>query len=66
MGVACDIVRARHLKRLAEITKPPTVLYATDWLSGGAPAEAVSIALEDVQALMEVGFGLSSEIAATR
>ena len=49
-----DAVRRKYLKALAERTGRSTILYATDFLSGVAPASAVTINLMDVQAMMEV------------
>lgn len=47
-----DGIRRKYLVRLHELTKRPAILYATDWF--GKPGPAASIALEDMQGMMEV------------
>jgi len=54
-----DGVRRRYLALLHAYTGRNVILYATDWLTGGNPQSAISITLEDVQAMMEVCRGLS-------
>lgn len=54
---AFDAIRRRHLSRLSEYTKRATILYSTDWLTGGSTSSMIT--LEDMQALMEVMKGLS-------
>jgi ClpP class serine protease len=47
-----DGVRKKYLSALRTLTGRPTILYYTDWLSGGGAAS--SITLEDMQGMMEV------------
>jgi hypothetical protein len=47
-----DGVRKKYLTSLHSLTGRPTILYYTDWLSGGGAAS--SITLEDMQGMMEV------------
>jgi len=47
-----DGIRRKYLVQLFELTKRPTILYYTDWFNKGGPAS--SIALEDMQGMMEV------------
>jgi hypothetical protein len=53
-GPALDAKRVGYLEALQARTERPVFLYATDWLSGGAPPELTSIGLEDIHGLMEV------------
>lgn len=47
-----DGVRRKYLQQLQALTGRSTVVYATDWLSGGGPV--TSVTLQDMQGLMEV------------
>jgi ClpP class serine protease len=47
-----DSVRHKYLTQLTQLTQRSTVVYATDWLTGAAPAALVT--LQDMQGLMEV------------
>lgn len=49
-----DAMRRSYLRALSAYTRRSTILYATDFLSGSADPNAVSINLGDMQALMEV------------
>jgi hypothetical protein len=51
-GPALDAKRVGYLQKLQATTGRPVFLYATDWLSGGAPPELTSISLEDIHGLM--------------
>jgi len=51
-----DGIRRGYLTALHERTGRDTILYYTDWLQ--TPGQAVSITLEDMQAMMEVCKGL--------
>jgi ClpP class serine protease len=51
-----DGVRRRYLTELHALTGRPTIVYSSDWLSGGTPAS--SIVLKDMQGFMEVCHGL--------
>lgn len=54
-----DGVRRKYLVELHKHTKRDTILYASGWLQKeGTPSTLVSIVDEDVQALMEVTWGL--------
>lgn len=53
-GPTLDAKRVDYLRKLREKTGRPVFLYATDWLSGGAPPDLTSITLEDIHGLMEV------------
>lgn len=46
-----DGVRRRYVAQLHDLTGRDTILYATDWMSGGQPG--TSIVLEDMQGFME-------------
>ncbi|MBV9451007.1 MAG: hypothetical protein JO345_34480 [Streptosporangiaceae bacterium] len=48
-----DQVRRKYLAQLSGLTGRSTVVYATDWLSGGN-ASTVSVTFQDMQGLMEV------------
>ena len=56
-----DSVRRKYLVSLNEYTNRDTVLYASGWVHCEAPPGSVSIADEDIHALMEVNHGLSGE-----
>lgn len=57
-----DIVRRKYLAQLHQHTGRNTVIYASGWIQKPrAPAEVLSMADEDVQGLMEVFHGLSSD-----
>jgi len=47
-----DGVRHKYLTQLQQLTGRSTVVYATDWLSGGG-GMAVAVTLQDMQGLME-------------
>lgn len=47
-----DAVRRKYLTQLHGLTGRATIIYATDWLSGGGAQS--SITLEDMVAMMEV------------
>jgi hypothetical protein len=49
-----DTVRRKYLTQLAERTGRSTVLYASNWMSGSMPGQAISVVLGDMQGLMEV------------
>lgn len=51
-----DGIRRKYLRQLHELTGRDTILYSTNWMSGGAPG--TSIVLEDMQGMMEVNKGL--------
>lgn len=51
-----DGIRRKYLAEVYERTKRPTILYATDWVSGGTVESGIT--LEDMQGLMEVSKGL--------
>lgn len=51
-----DGIRRKYLKRLHDVTGRDTILYSTDWLSGGGVG--TSISLEDMIGMMEVCKGL--------
>jgi hypothetical protein len=53
-----DGVRRKYLRNLHQVTGRDTILYATNWLSGGG-GPGTSITLEDMQGMMEVCRGLS-------
>lgn len=60
--VAIDLVRRKYLAQLATHTGRDTILYATKWTDpGGISPDLISITREDVQAFMEVVYGLKSE-----
>src|SRR5258706_6904061 len=48
-----DSVRRKYLLNLHQLTGRSVILYTTDWLRGRIPG-ATSIALEDMQGMMEV------------
>lgn len=52
-----DAVRRKYLAELHSETGRDTIIYYSDWLAGTS-SDAISITLEDVQALMEVCRGL--------
>ena len=47
-----DGIRRKYLSQLSDLTGRPTIVYYTDWFNKGGPAS--SIALEDMQGMMEV------------
>jgi hypothetical protein len=47
-----DRVRRKYLSQLHQLTGRSTVVYATDWLSGGGGL-SVAVTLQDMQGLME-------------
>ena len=51
-----DAVRRRHLAHLHQLTGRPTIIYYSDWLSGGSPGALMT--LEDMQGFMEAVRGL--------
>jgi hypothetical protein len=59
MGVAVfDFVRRKYLTQLANHTGRSVILYATNWTSGGADPQLISITPEDIHGFMEVVRGL--------
>ncbi|MBI4056144.1 MAG: ATP-dependent Clp protease proteolytic subunit, partial [Elusimicrobia bacterium] len=59
--VAIDLVRRKYLSQLAAYTGRDTILYATKWTDPiGVSPNTLSITDEDVQAFMEVVYGLKS------
>jgi hypothetical protein len=53
-----DGVRRKYISDLAKRTGRSTIIYATDFLTGRAPPDQVTINLLDMQAMMEVLKGL--------
>ena len=57
-----DGIRRKYLAALHQHTKRNVILYASGWLQEtAAPSEHLSIGDEDIQALMEVTYGLSGD-----
>jgi len=57
-----DGIRRKYLAELHRHTGRNIILYASGWLQkSSVPSELVSIGDEDIQALMEVTYGLSGE-----
>lgn len=56
--VDIDGIRVRYLNKLQSLTGRNVVVYATDWMEPKGPPQMGSIALQDVQGLMEVFRGL--------
>ena len=57
-----DIVRRQYLAKLQQYTQRSTIIYASGWIQKPkVPPEGLSITEEDVQGLMEVFHGLSSD-----
>ena len=55
-----DFMRRKYLRKLHEITKRDTILYASCWTSKPElPPSFLNIVDEDLQGLMEVIYGLS-------
>lgn len=58
---AFDTIRNKYLKELSDFTGRNTIIYAARWTSGDAPPHLISINDEDIQAFMEVIWGLKGE-----
>lgn len=56
-----DGVRRKYLVDLHHHTKRNTILYASGWLQSDSPPGLVSIGDEDIQAFMEVSYGLKGD-----
>ncbi len=57
-----DGVRRKYLAELFQYTGHNVILYASGWLQkGNAPPELIAINDEDIQALMEVSYGLQGD-----
>ena len=56
-----DKVRRKYLVELYRHSGRDTILYASGWLQADAPPALVSINDEDMQALMEVSYGLQGK-----
>ena len=55
-----DAIRRKYLAQLHEYSKRDVILYASGWLQkDDAQPASISIGDEDVQALMEVSYGLA-------
>lgn len=55
-----DVVRRKYLAVASALTKRPTILYASAWLTNlGAPPALLSVSDEDVRGFMEAVHGLS-------
>lgn len=52
-----DGVRRKYIRQLHQLTGRDTILYTTNWLTGGQPG--TSITLEDMTGMMEVCRGLN-------
>ncbi len=57
-----DGVRRNYLHQLHQLTGRNVIIYYTDWMSGNANGNAISITIEDMQAMMEVCNGLDGTI----
>jgi hypothetical protein len=51
-----DGIRRKYLEQLHRLTNRDVILYSTDWLGGGSPVSAITLA--DMQGMMEVCRGL--------
>jgi hypothetical protein len=60
-GNALHIVRDKYLNQLSTFTGRETIIYATRWASGDAPASLVSINDEDIHAFMQAISGLKTD-----
>ena len=59
-----DVVRRKYLVELHRHSGRSVILYASGWLQkDDTPPAALSINDEDMQAFMEVSYGLESEMA---
>ena len=58
---AYDIIRKKYVNELADYTHRNTIIYASKWTSGDAPAQLVSIVEEDIQGFMESVHGLQGK-----
>ena len=58
---AHDYVRRRYLGKLRSYTKRDTILYASAWVQRPDVGEESLIGIDDIQALMEVSYGLRSK-----
>lgn len=57
-----DVVRRKYIHQLHELTGRNVIIYYTDWISGNAGGNAISITIEDMQAMMEVCRGLDGTL----